>query len=57
MQEPSKEGANAREEPVKAHDHAMDALRYMVMEADCPARYEAEAIAPSDPLASPSWGW
>ena len=52
-----KEGANAREEPVKAHDHAMDALRYMVMEADCPARYEAEPLAIPDRASATGWGW
>ncbi len=30
----SKEGRNDKEEPVKENDHAMDALRYMVMEID-----------------------
>jgi phage terminase large subunit len=30
----SKDGKNEKEEPVKEHDHAMDALRYMVMELD-----------------------
>jgi len=30
----TKEGRNEKEEPVKEADHAMDALRYMVMEAD-----------------------
>jgi len=30
----SKEGRNEKEEPVKEADHAMDALRYMVMELD-----------------------
>jgi len=30
----SKEGRNEKEEPVKEADHAMDALRYMVMEID-----------------------
>lgn len=30
----AKEGRNDREEPVKENDHAMDALRYMVMELD-----------------------
>jgi len=30
----SKEGRNDKEEPVKENDHAMDALRYMVMELD-----------------------
>lgn len=32
--EARREGANAREEPVKLDDHAMDALRYMVMAVD-----------------------
>lgn len=36
-----KDGRNAKEEPRKDHDHAMDALRYMVMEADRPAIYKA----------------
>ena len=30
--EQEKDGSNAREEPVKYNDHAMDALRYMLME-------------------------
>jgi len=30
----TKEGRNDKEEPLKEHDHAMDALRYMVMELD-----------------------
>jgi len=30
----TKEGRNDKEEPVKENDHAMDALRYMVMEFD-----------------------
>lgn len=30
----AKEGRNEKEEPVKENDHAMDALRYMVMELD-----------------------
>jgi len=30
----TKEGRNDKEEPVKENDHAMDALRYMVMEID-----------------------
>jgi len=30
----SRDGANSREEPVKENDHAMDALRYMVMAVD-----------------------
>jgi len=30
----TKEGRNEKEEPVKENDHAMDALRYMVMELD-----------------------
>lgn len=30
----TKEGRNDKEEPVKENDHAMDALRYMVMELD-----------------------
>lgn len=34
-----KEGRDADERPVKAHDHAMDALRYLVMEADRPTTY------------------
>ena len=34
-----KEDRDADEKPVKAHDHAMDALRYLVMEADRPATY------------------
>lgn len=32
--ETRREGVNAREEPVKLNDHAMDALRYMVMALD-----------------------
>lgn len=32
---PPKEGRNAKEEPVKDRDHAMDALRYIVAQLDC----------------------
>lgn len=32
--QPSKDGRNDKEEPVKESDHALDALRYMVMELD-----------------------
>ena len=35
----------------------MDALRYMVMEADCPARYEAEPLAIPDRASATGWGW
>jgi phage terminase large subunit len=31
----TKEGRNDKEEPVKENDHAMDALRYLIMELDC----------------------
>ena len=34
-----REDRDIDEKPVKAHDHAMDALRYLVMEADRPATY------------------
>lgn len=43
-----KDGRNAKEEPVKANDHAMDALRYMVMAVDSPAQYEVAAPAEKD---------
>lgn len=33
----SKDGKNDKEEPVKENDHAMDALRYMVMQIDKPS--------------------
>ena len=46
--EEQKEGRNAKEEPVKANDHAMDAMRYMVMAVDNPARYEVEAASERD---------
>lgn len=36
--EARREGVNAKEEPVKLNDHAMDALRYMVMAVDKPAK-------------------
>ena len=32
--QPSRDGRNDKEEPVKENDHAMDALRYMVMQLD-----------------------
>ena len=32
---PPKDGRNAKEEPVKDRDHAMDALRYIVAQLDC----------------------
>lgn len=35
--EPAKEGRNAKEVPVKDRDHAMDTIRYMVMQLDGPA--------------------
>jgi phage terminase large subunit len=35
--QPDKEGKNAKEEPCKESDHAMDALRYLVMELDARA--------------------
>jgi phage terminase large subunit len=38
-----KDGAAKKEEPVKDNDHAMDAMRYMVMEADHPRQYAVEA--------------
>ena len=38
-----RDGAAKKEEPVKDHDHAMDAMRYMVMEADHPRQYAVEA--------------
>ena len=31
---PARDGGNAREEPLKQNDHAMDALRYMVVAAE-----------------------
>jgi len=39
--EEHRDGRNDREEPRKEHDHAMDALRYMVMDVDRPAVYSA----------------
>ena len=44
--EEPRDGRNAREEPRKERDHAMDALRYMVMEADRPREYRVEGIEP-----------
>lgn len=38
-----KDGVARKEEPVKDHDHAMDAMRYMVMEADRPRQYAVAA--------------
>lgn len=35
--QPASEGRNAKEEPVKENDHALDALRYMIMELDARA--------------------
>ena len=43
--EEPKDGRNAKEEPRKDRDHAMDALRYMVMEADRPRDYKVEGAA------------
>jgi phage terminase large subunit len=43
---PPAEARNAREEPVKDRDHAMDALRYLVMQLDCP-RLRSRLIAAS----------
>lgn len=43
--EPPKEGRNAREEPRKDKDHALDALRYICMEIDRPAAKFAIATA------------
>ncbi len=39
--EEHRDGRNDREAPRKEHDHAMDALRYMVMAVDSPATYSA----------------
>lgn len=39
----NKDGRNADEKPIKDNDHAMDALRYMVMEVDNPRIYAAAA--------------
>jgi len=54
-----KDGAAKKEEPVKDNDHAMDAMRYMVMEADRPRQYSVDAATdklkpnpPSDSFAS-----
>jgi phage terminase large subunit len=33
----SKDDRNDKEEPLKQNDHAMDALRYMVMQMDAPS--------------------
>ena len=42
-----RDGRNADERPIKANDHAMDALRYMVRAVDNPAVYGA-AAAPAE---------
>ena len=39
-----RQGREQDERPVKEHDHAMDAMRYMVMEADRPRVYAAEPL-------------
>lgn len=39
-----RQGRAQDEKPVKENDHAMDAMRYMVMEADRPRVYRAEAF-------------
>ena len=46
-----RDGRNADERPIKANDHAMDALRYMVRAADSPARYEFDT-----PISKPPEG-
>jgi len=38
--QPAGEGRNAKEEPCKESDHAMDALRYLVMELDARAQLQ-----------------
>jgi PBSX family phage terminase large subunit len=43
--EEPREGRNAKEEPRKDRDHAMDALRYMVMEADRPRIYKVASMS------------
>jgi len=53
--ETRREGVNAREEPVKLDDHAMDALRYMVMALDkAPAKEFKSVSAPK--TADGRWG-
>lgn len=54
-----RDGVAKKEEPVKDHDHAMDAMRYMVMEADRPRQYSVDAATdklkpkpPADSFAS-----
>ena len=43
--ETSPEGRNAKEEPSKENDHAMDALRYMVMAVDCGSSKEIKVAS------------
>ena len=43
--ESRREGVNAKEEPVKLNDHAMDALRYMVMALDKAAAKEFKSMS------------
>lgn len=43
--EPPKEGKNAKEEPKKENDHAMDALRYFAMQVNRPARPKIFTVA------------
>lgn len=43
--EEPKEGRNAKEVPKQDRDHAMDALRYMAMEADRPREYKVEGAS------------
>lgn len=57
------QGREAKEEPHKENDHAMDAMRYMVMEADRPHTYAAVGV-PADsereegaPPPDDDWGW
>ncbi len=43
--EPPREGLNLKEEPVKENDHAMDALRYLVMALDQQSRNRRVRVA------------
>ena len=42
---PAQDGGNAKEEPLKENDHAMDALRYMVAAVDCADRKEFRSVS------------
>ena len=54
--EDHRDGRNDREEPRKEHDHAMDAMRYMVMAVDCPAVYAVEAFGTAPFAVEPDLG-